>query len=118
MLLPDRAAPGVQDLAESLADGACHLADAASPGAWNLPAVEDAVDTVVRALSAIDPEAARILSSVPAATVALLCHAGGTDIQDQEESTVPGAGTGLPAQGWRSRRRGLGPGYQGIRAPE
>ncbi|MEU5091099.1 hypothetical protein [Streptomyces sp. NPDC021356] len=113
MSLPDRAAPGVQEQAEGVADGACQLADAAGPGAWNLPAAEDAVeaiDVLVQALAAIDPEAARILAGVPAATGELLRHFRG----------LPAAGgpVAIPAPRIvRKPRRGLGPGYQGIRVP-
>ncbi|MFE5490413.1 hypothetical protein ACFQ7Z_10715 [Streptomyces virginiae] len=71
--LPDRRAPGFQQLAEAVADRACWLADAA--GHWNLSAVEDAVeaiDNLVAALSQIDADVARALAGGPAATAAAL----------------------------------------------
>lgn len=111
-VLPDRSAPGVQQLAEAVADSACRLADAA--GHWNLAAVEDAVeaiDTLVAALSEIDPDVARALARVPAATAAALRHLGG-EPEEQPAPPVPPPARRAP------RRRGLGHGYQGIRMPE
>ncbi|MYS39111.1 hypothetical protein K388_07179 [Streptomyces sp. KhCrAH-43] len=114
MSLSDRAAPGVQEQAEAVADGACRLSDAAGPGAWNLAAAEDAadaIDVLVAALSAIDQQAARILSDIPAATSALLRHLG-----DGGTGAGP-ASVPLVRRTVRAPRRGLGPGYRGIRVP-
>ncbi|MFB6582738.1 hypothetical protein ACFCYC_35960 [Streptomyces sp. NPDC056402] len=114
-LLPDQSAPGVQQLAEAVADSACRLADAAGP--WNLSAVEDAaeaINTLVAALSQIDPDVARALAAVPAATAAVLRRFG-AEPEEQPDTPAPPA----PPQARRvSRRRGLGHGYQGIRMPE
>ncbi|SBT94000.1 hypothetical protein GA0115233_107634 [Streptomyces sp. DI166] len=117
MELPDRAAPGVETLASEAADAACALADAAGPTAWNLAAAEDAaeaIDTLAQALAAIDPEAARLLAVVPAATKALLRHLGqdqGDGVAEQTVAAVPSPRAPKP------RRRGLGPGWQGVREP-
>lgn len=113
MELPALASPGVEVLAEAAADAACDLADAAGPTAWNLPAAEDAaetIDTIVAALSQIDPEAARLLAAIPAATKALLRHLG----QDPEDGVTERAAV-APAP--RPRRRGLGHGWQGVYVP-
>ncbi|MEU3978113.1 hypothetical protein [Streptomyces bacillaris] len=113
MELPDRAAPGVEALASAVADTACALADAAGPGRWNLAAAEDAVDaidTLAAALADIDPEAARLLAAIPAATKALLRHFG----QEQEADPPGPAPAARPAPLPKPRRRGLGPGWQGL----
>ncbi|HWU07086.1 MAG TPA: hypothetical protein VN520_12010 [Streptomyces sp.] len=112
MELPDRAAPGVEALAGAAADAACALADAAGPAGWNLAAAEDAaeaIDTLAAALSDVDPEAARLLAAIPAATKALLRHFG----QEQETDAVS-ATAARPSQLPKPRRRGLGPGWQGL----
>lgn len=117
MELPTQAAPGVEPLASAAADAACALADAASPTAWNLAAAEDAaeaIDTLAEALAVIDPEAARLLAAIPAATKALLRHLG----QDQEDDAERQAAAAAAApRAPRPRRRGLGHGWQGVRMP-
>ncbi|MDX2764750.1 hypothetical protein [Streptomyces europaeiscabiei] len=117
MELPAQAAPGVQALASEAADAACALADAAGPAAWNLAAAEDtadAIDTLVETLATIDPEAARLLAAIPAATKALLRHLG----QDQEDDADrPAAATAAAPRAPRPRRRGLGHGWQGVHVP-
>ncbi|MFB6578759.1 hypothetical protein ACFCYC_15305 [Streptomyces sp. NPDC056402] len=114
-LLPDQSAPGVQQLAEAVADSVCRLADAA--GHWSLSAVEDAVeaiDTLVAAVSQIDPDVARALAGVPAATAAALRRFGAEPEEQPDTMPLP-----VPLQARRvPRRRGLGHGYQGIRIPE
>ncbi|NEE39436.1 hypothetical protein G3M53_80320 [Streptomyces sp. SID7982] len=113
MELPDRAAPGVEALAGTAADAACALADAAGPAGWNLAAAEDAadaIDTIAAALADIDPEAARLLAAIPAATKALLRHLG----QDQDDAAAIPAAVARPPQLPKPRRRGLGPGWQGL----
>lgn len=115
MELPDRAAPGVETLAGAAADAACALADAAGPAGWNLAAAEDAaeaIDTIAAALSDIDPEAARLLAAIPAATKALLRHFG----QEQEAAVTEPATAARPSPLPKPRRRGLGPGWQGVAA--
>ncbi|WP_097967874.1 hypothetical protein [Streptomyces sp. or20] len=113
MELPDQAAPGVETLAAAAADTACALADMAGPAGWNLAAAEDAVDaidTIAAALADIDPEATRLLAAIPAATKALLRHFG----QDQDDDAASPAAAVRPPQLPKPRRRGLGPGWQGI----
>ncbi|WP_374778690.1 hypothetical protein OG756_42060 (plasmid) [Streptomyces sp. NBC_01310] len=113
MELPDRAAPGVETLAGAAADAACALADAAGPAGWSLAAAEDAadaIDTLAAALADIDPEAARLLTAIPAATKALLRHFG----QEQEADAAVSATAARPSQLPKPRRRGLGPGWQGL----
>ncbi|MEV7683201.1 hypothetical protein AB0O64_32370 [Streptomyces sp. NPDC088341] len=118
--LPDRAAPAVGALAADIADASCALADTAGPGTWSVSAVEDtvdAIDALVTALSSVDPNAARILATIPAATTALLRHIGAQDPPD--EPTTGPATIPLPTpRTTRTRRRGLGHGYQGIHIPE
>ena len=66
-----RAAPGVEQHAERVAETACHLADIAGPGAWSTAAVEDvldAIDTLAEALGSAGPELAQALAAVAAAT--------------------------------------------------
>ncbi|MEV5950391.1 hypothetical protein [Streptomyces sp. NPDC051993] len=114
MELPDRAAPGVEALAGAAADAACALADAVGPAGWNLAAAEDAadaIDTLAAALADIDPEAARLLAAVPDATKALLRHLG----QEQEADVIGSATVARPSLP-KPRRRGLGPGWQGVTA--
>ncbi|MEU8538100.1 hypothetical protein [Streptomyces parvulus] len=113
MELPDRAAPGVEALASAAADAACALADAAGPTGWNLAAAEDAaeaIDTIAAALSDIDPEAARHLAAIPAATKALLRHFGQEQGADAAGPAAAARSSRLP----KPRRRGLGPGWQGL----
>ncbi|MFE4177175.1 hypothetical protein ACFRR7_34930 [Streptomyces sp. NPDC056909] len=118
--LPDRAAPGFESLAADIADASCALADTVGPGSWSLTAAEDAVDAIdalVTALSVIDPIAARILAAIPAATNALLRHIG-AQASDDEPATGPATAPLPIPRATRTRRRGLGHGYQGIHIPE
>lgn len=113
MKLPHRAAPGVEALAAAAADTACALTDAVGPAGWNLAAAEDAVetiDTIAAALADIDPEAARLLAAIPTATKALLRHLG----QVEDDDVASPAVASSPPQFPKPRRRGLGPGWQGI----
>ncbi|MGD6765965.1 hypothetical protein ACOKM5_44290 [Streptomyces sp. BH097] len=106
-----KAAPGVEERADQAAEAACNLADAVTPDAWSPAAVEDAIDAIealTAALGQINPEAAQLLAAVPAATVALRQH-----LLD-EEPRMAGA---VPAPR-RSRRRGLGHGWTGVRVPQ
>ncbi|WP_405802265.1 hypothetical protein [Streptomyces sp. NBC_01506] len=105
-----KAAPGVEQRAEAAADTACDLADAVTPGGWSTGAVEDtidAIDTLVEALAEIDPEVARILAAVPAATA---------ELRERLSPTATEGIAPLPApRSGRPRRRGLGPGWTGVR---
>ncbi|MGW1272055.1 hypothetical protein [Streptomyces sp. NPDC002491] len=108
------AGPGVEERASAVADAVCDLADAVTPKAWSTVAVEDAADSIdmlAEVLAAIDPETARILAAVPAATARLrhrLVPSGAAE--DVPEAPAPRSG--------RPRRRGLGPGWQGVRLPD
>ncbi|MER7050479.1 hypothetical protein ABT391_37275 [Streptomyces jumonjinensis] len=105
-----KAGPRVEQTAAAVADAACELVDTATPTTWSTGAIEDATDAIdllVGALAAIDPEAARILAAVPAATAELRKHLSPTT--DEDVATVPAPRSGRP------RRRGLGPGWTGVR---
>ncbi|MBZ3918148.1 MULTISPECIES: hypothetical protein [Streptomyces] len=112
----ERAAPGVEQHAERAAESACHLADLTGPGAWSTTAAEDAldaIDTLTEALGSADPELTQVLAAVAAATNdarRLL----GIAVEDQEPQP-PAAAAFMPAARRPPRRRGLGPGFQGIR---
>ncbi|MFI6530711.1 hypothetical protein [Streptomyces uncialis] len=125
MGLNARAAPGVEQRAELAVERACHLADAVTPTAWSAAAAEDALDAIdvlATALSGIGPETAGALAAVAAATAEARRRLGlpaDAESAAPGEAAVPAAGTGQPAAPGklprpRARRRGLGPGYQGI----
>ncbi|MGC9500895.1 hypothetical protein [Streptomyces sp. WG7] len=68
---------------------------------WSAGAVEDVADSIdmlAEALAAIDPEAARALAAVPAATAALRRRLAPATAEDVVEVPVPRSG--------RPRRRG------------
>ncbi|MFF0487274.1 hypothetical protein [Streptomyces sp. NPDC004435] len=123
--LPTVAAPGVAERAEALADAACELHDAAgTPDAWSAAAVEDAVEameTTAFALAAAHPDAAAAMLAVRQQLAQLRERLGlppgedapaGPDVEEHQEQPV------VPPTPIRPRqRRGLGPGYQGLRIP-
>ena len=115
MELAERAAPGVEQHAEQAAETACHLADAAGPGGWSTAAAEDvldAIDTLTEALSSAGPELAQALAAVATATGGARRLLGiAVDDQGPEQH----AAAAVPAPRKPPRRRGLGPGFQGIR---
>ncbi|MFI0915461.1 hypothetical protein [Streptomyces abikoensis] len=101
------AAPGVEEHADATAEAACRLAEAAHPTGWSAIAIEDAVDaidTLVEALSTLDPHSAQLLAPIPKATAALLEHLAHTQRSDQTAVVAD-----APARG---RRRRLGHGRQ------
>ncbi|MFE6479680.1 hypothetical protein [Streptomyces rochei] len=111
MELSQESRPRVEERAAAVADAVCELVDTVSPTTWSAGAVEDAADAIdmlAEALAAIDPEAARALAAVPAATAALRRRLAPATAEDVAE--VPAARSGRP------RRRGLGPGWKGVRA--
>jgi hypothetical protein len=123
--LPTVAAPGVAERAEALADAACELHDAAStPASWSAAAVEDAVEsmeTTALALAAAHPDAAAAMLTIGQQLAQLRERLGlppgehaaaGPDDEHQEQPVVPPT----PLRR-RHERRGLGPGYQGVRIP-
>ncbi|MFJ5175708.1 hypothetical protein ACIP68_17985 [Streptomyces griseoviridis] len=106
------AGPGVEVRAAAVADAACELADTATPTAWSTSAVEDALDAIdvlAAALAAIGPETERILAQVQAASAALRRH-----LAPAPTSGDSGMGA-AEAPGRSGRRRGLGPGWKGLR---
>jgi hypothetical protein len=124
--LPTVAAPGVAERAEALADAACELHDAAgTPASWSAAAVEDAVEsmeTTALALASAHPDAAAAMLAIGQQLAQLRerlglppgedAAAGPDDEEHQEQPVVPPTPIRRPRQ-----RRGLGPGYQGLRIP-
>ncbi|MFI5476644.1 hypothetical protein ACIA6D_41520 [Streptomyces cacaoi] len=107
--------PGVEHYAETAAESACHLADTAGPESWSTAAADDAldaIDTLAAALSALGPDVAAALAPVTAATANARRQLGLGD-DEGTAATVEVSGRRRSAQ--RSRRRGLGPGFKGIR---
>ncbi|MEU1676819.1 hypothetical protein ABZ752_33025 [Streptomyces roseifaciens] len=101
------AAPGVEEHADATAEAACRLAEATHPTGWSAVAVEDAVDaidTLVEALSTLDPHSARLLASIPEATAALLEH-----LAHNQHGGQAAVAADVPVE---RRRRRLGPGRQ------
>ncbi|MGI3204625.1 hypothetical protein ACRJ4W_53845 [Streptomyces sp. GLT-R25] len=114
--LSSQAAPGVEKAAEQAVENACHLADMAGATDWSAAAAEDsldAVDTLAGALAALGPEAAQALAAVTAAT-ADVRHILGLAASDAQ---TPAADAAVPRRSRQApKRRGLGPGFQGIRS--
>ncbi|MEU6285001.1 hypothetical protein [Streptomyces sp. NPDC047028] len=122
-LLPTTGAPGVAERAEALADAACELHDAVStPARWSAAAVEDAVEameTTALALATVHPDAAAATLAVRQQLARLRARLGlppgdptaDLDEAHQEQAVVP------PTPIRPRQRRGLGPGYQGLRIP-
>ncbi|WP_330269943.1 hypothetical protein [Streptomyces griseorubiginosus] len=121
--LPTTAAPGLAENAEALADTACALHDiAATPGSWSAAAAEDAVE-------AIEITALALGSAHPAAAAAVLPllrdltrlrRTLALPPSDRPEPALQGEGQTVapPVPITRGRsRRGLGPGYKGLRIP-
>ncbi|GGU06161.1 hypothetical protein [Streptomyces coeruleorubidus] len=119
MELSAHAGPGVEKAAEQAVESACHLADLAGPDAWSTAATEDvldAIDTLTDTLSTVGEDLAQALAAVATATAQARRRLGIT-VDDQapgrdSAASVPVAG----GPGRRPpRRRGLGPGFRGIR---
>ena len=111
-----QARPGVEQRAEQAVESACHLADAIGPGAWSAAAAEDAldaIDTLAEALGTIAPEIAEALTAVEAATTDARRRLGITANSEPKTPAAAAVPASRPAS--RPRRRGLGPGFQGIR---
>lgn len=119
-LFPAVAAPGVAEQAEALADAACELHDAAStPASWSAAAIEDAVEsmeTTALALAAAHSDATAAMLSIGRQLAQLRERLGlpavNSDDEHQEQPVVPPT----PIRR-RHKRRGLGPGYQGLQIP-
>ncbi|MFI5809270.1 hypothetical protein [Streptomyces sp. NPDC051561] len=120
----------VPALADTVADAACALADAVTTswpadrgGALDAPY---GLDALLGALAHLDADAARLLAPAVLAAARLRQYLDPrTTEQDhvQEAATpgareaapvVPGPRTGPARSGSRPRRRGRGPGYQGV----
>ncbi|MFE0777095.1 hypothetical protein [Streptomyces sp. NPDC058861] len=118
MGLVERAGPGIEERADRAAEAACELADAAAGHGWSATAADDAlvaVDTLVEALAQIGPEVGEALAAVTAATIAARRRLGlPADAGAQAVPAARASGVSRPRAGGRSRRRGLGPGFQGI----
>lgn len=102
-----KTAPGVEAHADQAVVSACHLADTVTPATWSAGALEDALDAVD---TLIGPELAQALAVVTAATTDVRRLLGLTGVP--APATVPAQ----PARAGdrRTRRRGLGPGHQGL----
>ncbi|MFH9067539.1 hypothetical protein ACH4GM_41045 [Streptomyces coeruleorubidus] len=117
--LSAQAGPGVEKAAEQAVESACHLADLAGPDGWSTAAAEDvldAIDTLTETLGGARPDLEQALAAGAAATAgARRCLDFAVDDQApgrDSAASVPVAG----GPGRRSsRRRGLGPGFRGIR---
>ncbi|MFK3734643.1 hypothetical protein ACI2LJ_30755 [Streptomyces sp. NPDC088090] len=118
MGLVDRAGPGIEEQADQVAEAACGLADAAAGSAWSAAAADDvlvAIDTLTAALAQIGPDGGEALAAVTAAATRARLRLGlpaGTGQEQDRAATPPGVPG--PRTGHRPRRRGLGPGAQGI----
>ncbi|GGZ19791.1 hypothetical protein [Streptomyces nitrosporeus] len=110
MELSQEPQPRVEEQAGAVADAVCELLDTVTPTTWSRAAVEDAVDAIdmlAETLAAIDPQTERTLAAVPAAIAALRLGLAPAVAQDVPEAPVQNSG--------RPRRRGLGPGWKGVR---
>ncbi|EDY43219.1 hypothetical protein [Streptomyces sp. SPB074] len=117
MELLGRAAPGVERYAERAAEAACELADLAGPDGWNAAAAEDvldAIDALTEAMGAAGPDLAQALAACSTATARARRILGIGPAASVGEGPVT-ASAAVPAPHRAPRRRGLGPGYQGIR---
>ncbi|MGW3521364.1 hypothetical protein [Streptomyces hydrogenans] len=118
MGLVDWAGPGLEEQADQVAEAACELADAAAGSGWSAAADDDAlvaIDTLTAALPQIGPDVREALTEVAAATSTVRRRLGlpiDTGLEPTPAATVSGALA--PRPGSRPRRRGLGPGFQGI----
>ncbi|CAM5559714.1 hypothetical protein [Streptomyces purpurascens] len=118
MELSAQGGPGVEKAAEQAVESACHLADLAGPNSWSTAAAEDvldAIDTLTETLSGAGAELAQTLTAVAAATAEARRHLG-IAVDEQAPGRDNGAAP-VPRGPERKppRRRGLGPGFRGIR---
>ncbi|MBB1261592.1 hypothetical protein [Streptomyces alkaliterrae] len=116
MELVERALPAVEEHADQAAESACLLADVVSAGGWSVVAVEDAltaIETLAEALGGIVPELRDVLAAATAAASTARRRLGlpvDTEPEPAVEGVIP-----APRTGRRPRRRGLGPGFKGVR---
>ena len=129
--LPPPAGP-VPVLADAAADAVCALADAVDHG-WPADGggtddALDALDVLLGALGHLDADAARLLAPAVLAATRLRRHLDGDPFDDDQDdgqevggavraapAPVPVPAVPAPRTAARPRRRGLGPGYQGLR---
>ncbi|MET9347730.1 hypothetical protein [Streptomyces termitum] len=102
-----------------MAEAACELADAAAGADWSAAAADDvlaAIDTLASALAGTGPELGEILAAVTGATATARRHLGLPADTGQAPEPRPAAPMGAPGPRAerRARRRGLGPGVQGL----
>ncbi|WP_406054780.1 hypothetical protein OG462_04860 [Streptomyces sp. NBC_01077] len=113
----ERALSKVEEYADQAAVSACNLADEVEADGWSKAVAEDAlttVETLTEALGRIALEVREVLAAVKAATATARRRLGpAVDPEASTTATVPGVPG--PRAGGRPRRRGLGPGLQGIR---
>ncbi|OUC79116.1 hypothetical protein [Streptomyces swartbergensis] len=122
MELSAQAGPGVEKAAEQAVESACHLADLADlagPDGWSTAAAEDVLDaigTLTDTLGSVGEELAQALAAVATATAQARRRLGITvDAQAPgRESAASAPVVGGPGRR-PPRRRGLGPGFRGIR---
>ncbi|MFF0754567.1 hypothetical protein [Streptomyces sp. NPDC004267] len=117
MELVERALPRVEEHADQAAESACLLADVASEGGWSAAAADDAlvaIDILAAALAQIDPEVHEALAAVTAATATARRRLN-LPVDPEASTTATLTGVPGPRTGRRPRKRGLGPGFQGIR---
>ncbi|MFB7592808.1 hypothetical protein [Streptomyces sp. NPDC056169] len=83
-----------------------------------MAAIDDAlvaIDTLAAALAQVDPEVAEVLAAVTAATSTARRRFGLPVEPDPAPAGTERGSEPRPARRPRSRRRGLGPGFQGSR---
>ncbi|MDV5143189.1 hypothetical protein R1T08_02405 [Streptomyces sp. SBC-4] len=118
MGLVDRAGPGIEEQADQVAEAACELADATAGSGWSVAAADDAlvaIDTLAAALAQVDQEVAEVLAAVTAATATARRRFSLSVEPDPAPAGTERVSDPRPARSPRPRRRGLGPGFQGIR---
>ncbi|MFI1869691.1 hypothetical protein [Streptomyces jumonjinensis] len=114
------AVPAAEAVAAALADTACTLADS-STGRWSTAAAEDAAEAIeitAEALAAAHPETTAAVRQLRQAVRQLRRDLGLTQDQDDEhdQAVEVTAAAAVPGSA-RHRRRGLGPGFSGVRIP-
>ncbi|MFF5491541.1 hypothetical protein [Streptomyces virginiae] len=114
--LVERALPGVEEYADQAAESACLLADVVSGGGWSAAAADDAltaIETLAQALGGIGPEVEGVLVAVTSATSTARRRLGLP--VEVDPGLAPTAAVPAPRTRRQPQRRGLGPGFQGIR---
>ncbi|KDN74840.1 hypothetical protein DF19_27540 [Streptomyces olindensis] len=119
MELSAQAGPGVEKAAEQTVESACHLADLAGPDGWSTAAAEDvldAIDTLTDTLGSVGEDLAQALAAVATATAQARRRLGITvDAQAPWRDSAASAPAARGLERRPPRRRGLGPGFRGIR---